>query len=69
MATKILLMDQKNVKYLFLNDGKIFINDKFQGMGKLITPINKVGLRQNAKFILEGQKFITAPLKACLIDD
>jgi len=69
VATKILLLDKKNTQYLFTNNGQIFINNEFKGLGKLVTPINKISLRNSVKFILEGQKFLTAPLKACLIDD
>lgn len=69
MGTKIMLVDVKNTRYLFLNTGEVFINGQLKGMGRLITPIKQIGLRQQAIFSLEGHNFLTAPLKACAIDD
>jgi len=69
MATKILLIDRNNYAYLFKNSGEVFINKKFHGMGKLLTPIDNLCLRREVLFEIGQQQYKTGPLKGCLIDD
>jgi hypothetical protein len=69
MASKILLVNQQNIRFLFRNTGEVYVNDEFKGAGALVTPIKDIGLRKNALFRLENRSFSTGPLKCCLIDD
>lgn len=69
MATKILLVDRNNCVYLFKNNGEVFINKEFKGMGRLLTPINNLSLRQEAFFTIGQQQYKTGLLKVCMIDD
>lgn len=69
MAKKICLVDTKNSKYIFCNNGNIIINDKLIGEGKLITPINQISLRNKALFCVGKEKYSTNNLKGCMIDD
>ncbi|MDD4804689.1 MAG: hypothetical protein PHN69_06020 [Candidatus Pacebacteria bacterium] len=69
MASKIMLIDKNNVKYLFCCDGRVYINDALKGLGKLVSPIDEIKLRKAANFILEKKKLKTAPLKGCMVND
>lgn len=69
MATKILLVNVRNQRFLFKNTGEIFIDDRFSGMGRLVTPIDQICLRKPAFFTLEHKKYSTGQLKGCMIDD
>jgi hypothetical protein len=69
MASKILLVNQQNIRFLFRNTGEVYINDVYKGAGILVTPIEDIGLRKTAQFCLEHKNYSTGQLKGCLIDD
>ena len=53
MASKILLVNQQNIRFLFRNTGEVYINDVYKGAGILVTPIEDIGLRKN-RTVLSG---------------
>lgn len=69
MATKVMLINKENVRFLFKSSGEVYINDVYKGAGILVTPIEGIGLRKTAQFCLEHKNYSTGQLKGCLIDD
>jgi hypothetical protein len=73
LATKVLVIDQEGTRYEFRNSGEMLIQRTGEAarslLGRLVTPILKVSLRQPVHYRIGSQTFETKPLKGCMIDD
>lgn len=74
MATRVLIIDQKNNKYEFRNNGELIITKDGKSpsppiVARLITPIQEISLRKRVWFLQGTKMQHTSPIKGCMVDD
>ena len=67
------LKDVQNIIYIFKDSDdkkrEIYIDGKLQGLGSLITPLDKLKISGRAFFKIGEKGFSTNPLKGILLDE